>query len=585
MILGASLAAGQDVRVELQLDSTNLEIGEAVNGQLTCTNTGQPEAPQFTLPDGLDVQFSSTPSQSTMMSIVNGQTSQRTTYTLPVRVVGKKEGSYTFGPVTVTSEGKSFQTKPISITVRTPTPTAESEGDKLVFVRVRVEPRLLYVTQSYDATLTIGIRKVEIDGKIREVRSLLQFVDARSSGLSVFGPQFSQSNVTLTDSAGRPHQYVLYSDSKQIRAEQIGETNVGPVFIKVDYPTALGRDFFGDSTVTRSTKVTARAESVIVKVKGPPTESRPADFRGAVGHYTMQVTAKPTRVEQGKPVTISVALRGDPIEGIGGPDLARIQELTSRFDFTAEEPPADAEGDSKIFRKAIFPKQLGEQTIPALSWSYFDPNKEHYVTLHSDPIVIMVDPAAAGSVSLEVPSATSIPSTTKLTAVSGLSPNCTDVDALLADSGFGIHNSILVAGFAVPPIVFLASLLISSRARRLRNDPLLARRHGARQSARSRIAKARLMNDPRQAYEELSEAIVGYLSDHFGLARGELTPIEARDLLVRHELNGALGDEIVRFLEDTDAVRYSGRMTTGTESVAAAADQVNRWIREIERVR
>src|ERR1700675_1035475 len=51
------IADAQEAGVELRLESTTLEVGEAVDAQLICTNTGQPEMPQLSVPAGLDLQI------------------------------------------------------------------------------------------------------------------------------------------------------------------------------------------------------------------------------------------------------------------------------------------------------------------------------------------------------------------------------------------------------------------------------------------------------------------------------------------------------------------------------------------------
>jgi hypothetical protein len=291
-------AYAQDPSVVLQLGSQALEVGESVDAQLVCTNTGRPGPPQYVAPEGLDIVVTNpNPMQSSMTTIVNGQTSHRTTYTFGVRMTAKTPGVYTIGPIQVEADGQTFQAPPARVTVRESTAANQPDGDQLAFVTIEVEPRSLYVSQTLRATLTIAIRRVYLQGQQADYDELLQSVDGRGSSLSVFGPRFVPSEMTIADSTGKRHQYMVYRDTKEIRAEQVGPMEIGPVFLKVNYPTAFRRSFFGMGLEpSRTTRVNAWAEAVSVTVKASPLEGRPADYTSAIGQYTISAAAKSQRV-------------------------------------------------------------------------------------------------------------------------------------------------------------------------------------------------------------------------------------------------------------------------------------------------
>jgi hypothetical protein len=585
LLCAASVTVGQDAGVELQLGSTTLEVGEAVDAQLICTNTGPPEMPQLSVPAGLDLQITNpNPAQFSQMSIVNGRRSQKTTYTYSLRLTARKEGTYTLGPISVVGEASTYQTAPVKITVQKKQVASQSEQDQFVFVRMSVEPRSLYVTQSFTATLVIGIRKVEIDGRVVDMENLLQSVDGSASQLSIFGTRFSSSELTMADSAGQRHQYVLFKSTREVRAEEVGPMPVGPVFLKVNYPTSLRRGFFGGMEIARSRKETARADAITVEVKGPPEQGRPADFTGAIGQFTMQVEVKPTRVEQGRPVTLSVAIQGAPLEGLAGPDLTKQAELASRFDFATDELTGDIENRAKVFRRAIFPKQHGEQTVPPIAWSYFDPRSERYVSLASKPIPLVVDPASPGSVALspgEMDASERTGAALKVVQ-GGISPNYVDPGLVLADTSLGLSTSGTVAALALPPLFCLTMTLTVRHRSRLKGDVRYARRRRAKRHAQGLIDRALRDGDPEGRLAALSHAMTSYLADRFCLPPGAVTPDEVRTLLATSGMDAATADQIAGFLESCDATRYAPG-ATGTLSPSQAAANVRDWITRIER--
>lgn len=581
----ASVADAQQPGIELQLDTRTLELGEAVSLRLVCTNTGVPSTPEAAVSEGLKLELlNPNASSSSFTQIINGRTSHRTTYTFAMSLTAVKEGTYTLGPITVVADGTKFQADPVTIVVRKTDSDTGQRGDRFIFAEIEVHPRSLYVTETFTASLSIGIRKVEIDGQLLNIDLLRQVLDQGRSQLSVFpGGDLRRSSPWLPDSNGERHRYEIFSITRQIRAEEIGETLVGPVFLKAKYPTRVRRGFFGGYEVTRSRRETSRADAIAVEVRGPPKEGRPAGYAGALGWFTMDVTAKPTRVQQGQPVTLSVAIRGAPLEGVAGPDLASHPELASRFDFTTDELVGDSDGKAKVFRRAIFPRQVGDQTIPPISWSYFDPREERYVTLTSDPISISVDPPSpttTTTIAAINESRTELNGTNLTVLTGGIQPNFVDPDAVLAHQPFTLTGP-WIASLVCSPLVWLVVALATRHRARLRKDRGFARRRRARREANAAIGRSARGSDTVARLHMLSEALTRYLSDRFDLPSATLTPKEVHGLLAKKGLDDAVVRDVVGFLEACDAARYAPGAIEDL-SVSQASANVRAWIRLIE---
>jgi hypothetical protein len=578
-------AVAQQPGVELQLETKTLEPGEAVNAQLVCTNTGLPGLPQVSVPEGLELRLtSSRPSSSSFTQIINGRRSQRTTYTYAMRLTALTPGTYTLGPIIVEADGTTYRTRPMRIVVRESEAASTPKGDRFLFAEIEVEPRSLYVTETLTATLAIGIRKVELKGRIFEMNLLDRVLNQRASQLSVFpGGDVRRTERWLLDTDGVRHRYEVFYVTKHIRAEEVGTMRVGPVFLKANYPTRIRSGFFGGFEVGQARKETARCPAVIVEVKGPPEEGRPNDYTGAIGRFAMNVTARPLRVEQGQPVTLAVAITGSPLEGVAGPDLTRQPELASRFDYTRDELVGDVESGAKVFRRAVFPKQAGEQTIPAISWSFFDTRRERYITLTSEPIAITVDPPSATPATLILPSgADSEPKMISLTVLTGgISPNYIDADAVLAHQSFKL-TAPWVASLVISPLAWLVVTLTARHRARLKGDLSYARRRRARRNARARISRALKDGKHARQWDELAQSITGYLSDRFGLGRGTLTPEEVKSLLESRGIEDGTVSRIVGFLQTCDAARYAPG-AFGALSIPQAAKMISGWIDRIER--
>lgn len=580
-LLHASPAFAQ--QVELQIEARTLREGETVELTLICTNTGEPDTPQFEVPPGLEMRLMSPiPARASMVSLINGRRSETTTYTYKLRLTGMKAGSYTLNPITIAAGGMTHQTQAIPIVVSKPGNELLKDGDKLVFSRISAQPTSLYITESVEATLMLAIRKFERDGQPVELGNMLTLVDAAGSELSVFGNRFNSSELTLADSSGKRHTYLVYRQTKEIRAEQVGTMKIGPVFFRVNYPVSLRRSLFGGYEVGQHRRETARAAAIDIEVKGPPAENRPFDFNGAIGKYNLSASAKPLRVEQGQPVTLTITIKGEPLDGVAGPDLKLYPELAARFDFSAEESPGEKEGNARVFRRAIFPRREGEQVIPAISWSYFSPSTEQYVTLASEPITITVDPSSSPDTlsHLDANQTSSVTTLTRTTG--GISPNIVDPRMVLVAHDLETHPAVFGAAVVVPPVLCFAVMLISWRGARMRGDANFARRRAARRTARTQISASSAKPTSAAQLHALAEAVTGFISDRFGLPPGELTPGDAQRVIAERTNDAGLAANVADLLASCDMARFAGGTITTTRP-ADARTQAAELIDQIER--
>lgn len=577
-------------RVDLVLSTRVLEIGEVVEAELVCRNFDRPGVPVLPLSKGFVIELiRDTPNRFQQFSIVNGRKSSEVKHTYPIRITARAPGKHTIDPIRVTEGGggKVYQTTPIRIKVAANERDSRASGDKYIFVEVSVTPKSLYVSEFYTATLRIGIRQVEHNGRVLGVDLFKKVLDQRTSQFAIFpggNGRTTTSKITLPDSTGARHTYEVLRVVKRIKAEKVGTVSVGPVFVKANYPTSFGRGFSRRIEFKRTRKETARAPAVIVVVKEPPLDNRPGDYGGAIGRYRMDVSATPTHVEQGQAVTLTMSIRGAPLDGVPGPLLSVQPELASRFDFMTDELVGEVRGRAKIFRRAVFPKQAGEQTIPPITWSYFDTRNERYVTLRSTPVSITVDPPrpTSSAIALENGDTPITVETTLTRLAGGLAPNYAGDDVFLAARELELSPPWIVA-LAAPPCAYLALSLVAIRRKRHLLDTGLARRRRAQRRANQRIAGALNETAPDERIQQLGGALTTYLTDRFGLPPGTLTPSEARTLLVNRGADATIADEITAFLEQCDAARYAAGLASD-HAARDFAQQVRTWITLVERL-
>ena len=565
--------------VELQLGGRILDVGEVVNVQLVCTNLPDPQIQEVLASEGIDLSLlRATPTQ-TSTQIIHGRRTEQQVYSL--RLVARREGTFEVGPVRVLAGGEVYEAPAVKVTVRS-TPTTSD----YIFVEMEVEPRELYVTQEYSATLRLGIRVVELQGREVEMDLFRNVLDQRSSEFSIFvGQRGSQRTVWRPDANGQRHRFEVLEINARLRADEVGTIKIGPVFVKANYPTAVKREWPWGYQVSQARKETARADVIEVTVKAPPEEGKPADFTGALGRYQLEAGAAPTEIEQGQPITLTLKIRGAPLEGVPGPNLSAQPELASRFDFSAEELVGTVEQGAKVFRRALFPRQIGEQTIPSISWSYFDVANEQYVTRTTAPIPIVVTARPEGAAPLALGSGTQTgvgPNGAGLTLLGGgISPNYVDAQRVLAHQQF-VLTPVWMAALVAAPVLWLGVTLVTRHRARLRADAGWARRRRAGGRAEHALRQALRTPDAVAQARGLADALTGFLRDRFNLATGQGTPAELKQLILERGGNAELAETVAGFLMNSEVARYAPGSAADADPRRTAA-QIRAWIRRIEK--
>jgi hypothetical protein len=155
---------------------------------------------------------------------------------------------------------------------------------------------------------------------------------------------------------------------------------------------AVGRaDFFGNAA-SRLFRVTDVAHTF--EVKPLPETDRPAGFAGAVGtQFSMSVATSRSVVSLGEPVELAITVKSDQrLDTLSLPKLDREGGLPSdKFTAPADVPTGELSDDGKTKTFKVTVQVTGPATeIPALGFSYFDPIKSQYQTVHSDPIALSV---------------------------------------------------------------------------------------------------------------------------------------------------------------------------------------------------
>ncbi|MEO5563818.1 MAG: BatD family protein [Chitinophagaceae bacterium] len=133
--------------------------------------------------------------------------------------------------------------------------------------------------------------------------------------------------------------------------------------------------------------------SIPITVKAPPAKNRPPDFSGATGKFSIAAEVNKNelgRNEEGE-LIITVSGKGNftqlsaPViqwpHGIEGFDPQIKDELDHNH--------SPLKG-TRVFRFPFVSSKAGNYTFPSISFSFFDPDSNHYKTVLTTPAIIVV---------------------------------------------------------------------------------------------------------------------------------------------------------------------------------------------------
>lgn len=278
--------------------------------------------------------------------------------------------------------------------------------------------------------------------------------------------------------------YTLVTFRAPLTAVKAGALTVGPVTQSVVVPDRGRRSFFFQS----EREVKAMGDQVHAVALPLPTNNVPKTFAGAVGQYSVNMTASPTKVAVGDPITVRVQITGRGwLDALNLPNQPQWREFkTYAPNVTVESADENHIQGTKTFEIAMVPQNPAIATLPSFSFAYFDPDAGGYRTAATPPIALTIAPSAAPSVPLP-----------RLTATNSTAPQMSDIAHIKVHLGTVTAPALLISrpwfiGLQlIAPALWLGLLVRRKRSDSLANNPRLRRRREVHSYVRENLAKLR----------------------------------------------------------------------------------------------
>ena len=427
----SALAAAPSVTAVLSDSQPAVE--QMVQLQIKVNGANSANVPETISIDGLEIHQTGTSRQFEMH---NFDVTSSVTYNYTILPL--KAGKFKIPPQTVRVGNDSLRTPELVLSVAQGSSSSGSSagsaqsgqttvGSKLAFAELVVAKKDAYVGEMVPAEIRLGFDP-RAHGRLQEGPEL--------SGQGFTTQKLQPPRENLETIGGRTYQ--VYTFKTAIAAARPGKFEIGPVTAKAVVvlprrPSAprttrprspfdlfnlddpFSDPFFSDpfGSMGERTELPIRSEAATLNVKPLPPNA-PPNFSGAIGNFTMTADARPKTVQVGDPITVTSTISGrGNFDRMNGPAL-EDERGWHKYPPSSKFKQDDDVGISgeKTFEMVIAPNEK-KPAVPPLVFAYFDPVKENYVTLRSNPVPIQVEGGVAPSASAATaPAAAATPTAT-----------------------------------------------------------------------------------------------------------------------------------------------------------------------------
>src|ERR1019366_2848527 len=519
LLTSASLAAS----FTASLDRDTLTLGEQATLSLKFDGVQPQDAPGIPNIAGLQFQYVG-PSSS--FSFINGQTSSSITYNYIV--MAQHEGAFTIPGMRASVGGQQLASQPLHLLVTkasAPTKDSLNSGNELAFLKLAFPKEKVYVGEPAVAQLDLYVRDdVQPNGNF-------QMTSSPTEGFSA-GKIVEQRNQRRVQVGNRIYNVIPLT--LPLTAVRAGWLTLGPFTASMNvlgasrerdpfsqFGFGIRSPFFNGE----QKQVTLATEGLKLESLPLPEQNKPANFTGAVGSFTMTATAGPTTLIVGDPVTVRVQ-----ISGHGALDAVNLPTQEAWQNFKTYPPTTKLETSdqfgfqgTKTFEQIISPQNSDVHELPALTFSFFDPDDGQYHTLTQAAVPLVVKAAGATPMPTMVVNKNQSPENQTpqdiLPIKEKLGKLSHSGNPLVAQPAFLVTQSL-------PVLAFLAAFIWRKRTDNLANNPRLRRQRAVAAlvaSGMDELKKYAAANKPDEFFATLFRLLQEQLGERLDCPASAIT--------------------------------------------------------------
>ncbi|WP_124978901.1 BatD family protein [Nonlabens xiamenensis] len=528
----------------------------AVNERLRIEFKMNVDGDNFTPPDFVGFQKVSGPSQSFTQSWINGKGSMTKSYTYILQPI--KTGKLKIAQAVMTFQGNEYKTIPQEINVTGAVSQPKDPDDQSITADDGIH--LVAEISNSNPYLNEAIRVVykiyvdyDLDISLPIELDTPKYRDFWSQNIDNRNPQMRNGFYQ-----GEPYRYFVWREAI-LYPQKTGTLEIEPMTLRVnvEVPTNL-RDPFGKPYMITETKIVS-ADKRSINVKDLPLAGRPPSFTGAVGDFDFEVSADRVQLDAGESLTAKVQ-----VSGSGNLKLMELPKLSVPQSLEIYEPERVNKVSTTINgmrgniadQYTIVPQFGGKYVIPPVEFSYFDPEKEKYITKNSGEMMLMVEgdaPVNAATATASTPANKNQISATEPFAFIKTKTNLEPVNRSYFFNST-TYWSVIGGSLLLLPLV----LILRGQREKRQADVVGNRLRRANKLSKKYLSAAKKnLGDHEQFYISLEKSLHNYLKSKLNIQTAEMSKERVDQLLEERGANAEVRAEFVALLASCEFARYT----------------------------
>ena len=541
------------IKFEAEVSKNNLGVNENLRVDFKMNKDGDNfNPPSF---DGFRVVGG--PNQSVSNSWINGVRSFTKTYSYFLTPI--KKGKFTIGQASIEIDGDIYKTLPVQIQVSEAVQSSLSPGSPSSVLNDDIE---LNIEVSKSETYLNEPISVEFKLLFNPKINVTNLGEIDSPEFNNFWSQnikIPRLEIKSTSYKGQRYNYVTWKRAL-LFPQKSGNLELLPLTldVTVDVPTNR-RDFFGNVIYTQtSKKVSSKKKNI--KVKEFPSEGKPESFNGAVGKFDVSLFSSKSELKATESFQLELK-----VNGRGNLKLFSLPEIKVPSSLEKYDPEFKEDIKSSISGMngqisntyTIVPQFQGKYPIPAVEFSYFDPEAKKYVTIKTNESIVDV---------------TEGPMNSDFTNNSGLSSNQNNTiqtigqfNYIKLSSKFSSINSKklldsklwLYTLLSIPFLIFIVIILLIKVNRKSISDSDLITKN-AEKLARKYLENAKIdISNKESFYSSLDQALFNFFKSKYMIRKEDFSKDKIKSILIKENISEKVINDVIELIESCEIARYT----------------------------
>ena len=558
------------IKFEAEVSKNNLGVNENLRVDFKMNKDGDNfNPPSF---DGFSVVGG--PNQSVSNSWINGVRSFSKTYSYFLSPL--KKGKYTIGQASIEIDGDIYKTMPIQVNVTEAVQSSVSPNNPVSFLNDDIE---LNIEVSKSETYLNEPISVEFKLLFNPKINVTNLGEIDSPEFNNFWSQnikIPRLEIKSTSYKGQRYNYVTWKRTL-LFPQKSGNLELLPLTldVTVDVPTNR-RDFFGNVIYTQtSKKVSSKKKNI--KVKEFPSEGKPESFNGAVGKFDVSLFSSKSELKATESFQLELK-----VNGRGNLKLFTLPEIKVPSSLEKYDPEFKEDIKSSMSGMngqisntyTIVPQFQGKYPIPAVEFSYFDPEAKKYVTIKTNESIVDV---------------TEGPMNSEYTNNSGLSFNQNNTiqtigqfNYIKLSSKFSSINSKklldsklwLYTLLSIPFLIFIVILLLIKVIRKSISDSDLITKN-AEKLARKYLENAKIdISNKESFYSSLDQALFNFFKSKYMIRKEDFSKDKIKSILIKENISRRVINDVIELIESCEIARYTPATTDAMDKDYEKAVQI-----------